>query len=216
MNKASKIKRITTLYHSCDKCGLPKINCICSDISKIKTRAKIWILSTEKELYRPSNTARLIKLINEESTEIFLWERTKIPKNLIDNLNNEIYEPYLLFPVEDEETINRKVDYSLDRSVEKIPVFIIIDGTWKEAKKIFKRSEYLKDLPIISLEPKFKSEFDLRKCADSNGLCTIEAAIEVLKLNMESKNSKAIYDFYKLFLRSFKAGLNGHKLKVED
>ncbi|MHC1684816.1 MAG: tRNA-uridine aminocarboxypropyltransferase [Clostridiaceae bacterium] len=214
MNKALNIKRITTLYHSCNKCGLPEVNCICSEISKIKTRAKIWILSTEKEFYRPSNTARLIKLVNEESTEIFLWERTKIPKKLIDNLNNEIYEPYLLFPAEDEETINRKVDYSiLDGSIEKIPVFIIIDGTWKEAKKIFKRSEYLRDLPIISLEPNFKSEFDLRKGADSNGLCTIEAAIEVLKLNMESESSKVIYDFYKLFLRSFKAGLNGHKLK---
>ena len=53
MNSRYYIKQITSLYSSCNKCGLPIINCLCDKAQKIKTAAKIWILSTEKEFYRP-------------------------------------------------------------------------------------------------------------------------------------------------------------------
>jgi DTW domain-containing protein YfiP len=167
-------------------------------------------LSTEKEFYRPSNTARLLQLINPSSTEIFLWERTKIPEKLISNINNEIYEPFLLFPIENAEAKKRKVEY---KNTRKIPAFIVIDGTWKEARKIFRRSAYLEKLPIISLEPHFKSNYDLRRGSKEGNLCTIETAIEVLKLNGEINNYKTVIDFYNLFLRSYKAGSSGHVVK---
>ncbi|MBU3158939.1 DTW domain-containing protein [Clostridium frigoris] len=209
MNSNYKIKQITSLYNSCNQCGLPIINCICSAAPKIKTNSKIWILSTEKEFYRPSNTARLLKLINPHSTELFLWERTKFPEKLITNLNNDIYEPFLLFPIENNETKCRKIEY---KSSEKIPAFIIIDGTWKEARKILRKSFYLENLPIISLNPSFKSIYDLRRGAKDGNLCTIEAAIEILTINGEIKASQVIDEFYNLFLKSYKAGLSGHKL----
>lgn len=209
MNCKYKVKQITSLYDSCDKCGLPKVTCICDSAPKISTSARIWILSTERELYRPSNTARLLKLVNPDSTEIFLWERTKNPEKLIENLNNEIYDSYLVFPVEDESQCS-KVEY---KRTGKIPAFVLIDGTWKEARKILRKSDYLNKLPRISLQPNFKSHYDLRRGAAEGDLCTIEAAVELLKINKEIGNSKVIDEFYNLFLRSYKAGANGHKLK---
>jgi len=213
MNKIYNVKQTTSLYDSCNKCGLPIITCICSKAPKIRTDAKIWILSTQKEFYRASNTARLLSLINPASTEIFLWERTKISEELISKLNNEIYDIFLLFPIENCETRSRKVEY---KRTDKIPVFIIIDGTWKEARKIIRRSTYLEQLPIISLEPDFKSKYDLRRGAQDGNLCTIESAIEVLKLNGEINNSLIINEFYNLFLKSYKAGSSGHKLSTEN
>lgn len=210
MDYKYNVKPITSAYDSCNKCGLPKISCICNRAPDIITSAQIWILSTEREFYRPSNTARLLKLINPHSTEIFLWERTKKPEQLIENINNKRYEPYLLFPVEEEEEQCRKVEY---KNTGKIPAFILIDGTWKEARKILRKSDYLSKLPRISLEPTFKSQYDLRRGAAEGNLCTIEAAVEVLKVTKEFENSQAIDGFYKLFLRSYKAGASGHKLK---
>lgn len=210
MNSNYNIRKITSLYNNCSQCGLPNINCICNKISKIKSHAKFWILSTEKEFYRPSNTARLIKLSNPDSTEVFLWERTKFPEDFIKKINDEKYEPYLLFPTENENTKSRKVQY---RDSDKIPAFIIIDGTWKEANKIFKKSEYLNKLQIISLDPNFKSKYVLRKGAGCGHLCTVEAAIEILKISNEIENSKIVDEVYNLFLKSFKASLSGHELK---
>ncbi|HEY8891645.1 MAG TPA: tRNA-uridine aminocarboxypropyltransferase [Clostridium sp.] len=213
MNSIYKVKQITSLYDSCNKCGLPIINCICDKSSKIKTYVKIWILSTEKEFYRASNTARLLEIINPTSTEIFLWERTKIPEKLVSNLINELYEPFLLFPIENSETAIRKVEY---KNTGKIPAFIIIDGTWKEARKIFRRSAYLDNIPIISLEPDFKSKYDLRRGVQDGNLCTIESAIEILKISGEVENSQIVDEFYNLFLKSYKAGLSGHKLSNKN
>lgn len=203
-----KVKPITSLYESCNQCGLPIINCICSIVPQVKTNAKIWILSTEKEFYRPSNTARLLKLVNPDSTEIFLWERTNKPEKLIENITSERYEPFLLFPMEDEEVLSKTKSTRL----KKTPAFIIIDGTWKEARKILRKSEYLKQLPRISLEPSFKSEYDLRRDAKEGNLCTIEAAIEALKINDEIENAQIIKGVFNLFSKSYKAGSTGHKL----
>lgn len=210
MKENYKVKQLTSLYESCTACGLPTINCICDRTVKIETEAKIWILSSEKEFYKPSNTARLLKLANSNSTEIFLWERIKKPEKLIENINDERYQPFLLFPVEDDESKNRKVTY---KKPSKIPAFILIDGTWKEARRIYRKSDYLKDLPIISLQPSYKSQFDIRRGGGDGNLCTIEAVIEVLKINGEVENSDTIKAFYDLFLRSYKAGASGHKLK---
>lgn len=210
MESEFKVKQITKLYESCNKCGLPIINCICNIVPKIETKAKILILSTEREFRRPSNTARLLKLVNPESTELILWERVKTPEKLIEYINSDDYEINILFPMDDDEPVERK---SKCKDSEKIPAFIILDGTWKEAEKILRKSDYLKKLPRISLNPINKSEYTLRKGASEGELCTIEAAIEVLKLNSEFENAQLIKGTFDLFMRSFKAGVSGVELK---
>jgi len=210
MDKIYKVKQITSLYESCNECGLPIINCICNKSAKVSTKAKLWILSSEREFYRPSNTARLLKLINPDSTEIFLWERTKSPEQLIKNISMEKYTAFVLFPTENEELENRKVQFEL---TDKIPAFIILDGTWKEARRIFRKSDFLKGLPIVSIEPNYTSNYDLRRGAAEGNLCTIEAAIEILKMNGEMETSQVMDDYYNLFLKSYKAGVSGHKVK---
>ena len=210
MNHTYKVKQITKLYESCNRCGLPIINCICDKAPQLQTKAKILILSTEREFYRPSNTARLLTLANPFSTEVFLWERKNQPEKLLKYLNNPQYEPFLLFPAEREEAKNKRVDLI---DTEKIPVFIIIDGTWKEARKIVRKSDYLKNLSIISLEPSYKSRYDLRRGGVEGSLCTIETAIEVLKFNGETESSQKLESYFDLFQKSFKAGKSGHEIK---
>lgn len=183
---------------------MPMINWTGTCNTTVSTLAKFWILSSERELYRPSNTARLLKMINPESTEIFCWERTRNPDQLIKNINSKRTNTYVLFPTETEELENRKVAYQAENG---ISAFIIIDGTWKEARRIFRKSDFLQNLPIVSLEPDYVSNYDLRRGAVKGTRCTIEAAIEILKMNAEIKTSRIIEDYYKLFLKSYKAGV---------
>jgi len=228
MDSRFKVKQITKLYESCDKCGLPIINCICNIVPKIKTKSKIWILSTEREFRRPSNTARLLKLVNPDSTEFFLWERTKSPEKLIEHINNNFFQTYILFPIDDDlqekDFINMNlsnnwnIDYKQSKYEisYKTPAFILLDGTWKEAAKMFRRSEYLKNIPKISLKPSYNSEYTLRKGASNGELYTVEAAIEILKLNGELENAKIIKDVFDLFMKSFKAGSNGVRVSPKS
>lgn len=204
------IRPITSLYESCNICGLPVNTCICDRLPTVYTGAQIWILSTGKEFSRASNTARLLKLINPESTSIYLWERTVEPEELLQKIQSGIYEPYLLFPAENEEALARTVNYPISN---KVPAFVLIDGTWQEARKIVRKSDYLKTLPLLSLSTEKDSIFNLRRGVKPGNLCTIEAAIEVVRMNGEQLAAGVMDDAYRLFLKSYKAGVCGHPLK---
>ncbi len=201
---------LTRLYDSCNDCGLPTNTCICDRIPRLKTHVQLWILSTEKEFSRPSNTARLLKRMNPESTDIYLWERTREPVALLEKIRSGLFEPYLLFPAETEEDRARCVT---SVTAQKCPAFLIIDGTWQEARKIVRKSPYLKELPLISLNPVTHSAFNLRRGVKPGNLCTLEAAMEVIRMSGEQETAEMMNGTYHLFLKSYKAGVCGHELK---
>lgn len=205
MGNDFRVKQITRLYESCNKCGLPTLTCICNQVNPITTKSKFWILASEREFYRPSSTGRLLKLINPDSTEIFLWERTSPPIKLLDNINTYKGKTFILFPAEDESSTNKTVDNPNEGNA-----FILIDGTWKEARKIVRKSNYLKDLPIISINPDYESNFILRRGRVEGTLCTIEAAMEILKITGEIEQQQACEKYFEMFLRHYKAGANSH------
>ncbi|MGL5379443.1 tRNA-uridine aminocarboxypropyltransferase [Clostridium sp.] len=205
------MKKITSISESCEFCALPLFNCICNDINKVKGKIKFIILSTEKEIKRPSNTARLLKLINN-NTEIIKWERTSMSKDLEEYLNNDKYKSYLVFPALNEEDIKRVINTDDLIEENKEIIAILIDGTWQETKKIIRKSPYLNKLPLISLNIEESSSFDIRRGVKEGTLCTIEAAMEVMKLIGETKEAEIIKEDFQLFLKSYKAGRSGHKV----
>ena len=204
-------KQTTRICENCSKCGLPIITCICKSIKEVETKAKFVILSSEKEVYRNTNTANLLKQINTKSTEIIIWKRGEIPSSILSYINNDIYNVYLVFPIMNKEMEIRKAKYNKDNNT---PVFIIVDGTWREASKIIRKSDYLKNLPILSLETNRVSKFTLRRGQEEGNLCTIEAAMELLKINDEDILSEEINKGFELFLKSYKAGASGHKINL--
>ncbi|KGK88104.1 DTW domain containing protein [Desulfosporosinus sp. HMP52] len=206
MDNAFKVKQITKLYDSCNQCGLPTLTCICNMVTPINSRAKFWVLTSEREFSRPSSTGRLLKLINPLSTEIFLWERTKPSQKLIEMMTNFKGNTYLLFPSENEDFESK----SLSNLQEETNAFILIDGTWKEARKIFRKCDYLKSIPQISIKPDYESEFTLRRGRLQKTLCTIEAAMEILKSTGETEQQRIVEQYFNLFLKHYKAGANSH------
>lgn len=206
MDRSFKVKQITRLYESCNQCGLPTLTCICDLISPITTKAKFWILASEREFYRPSSTGRLLKLINPNSTEIFLWERTNPSAKLLENITQFLGKTYLLFPAESEELVAK----SVNKVEEGIEAFILIDGTWKEARKIVRKSSYLNDIPLVAIKPDYESKFSLRRGRVEGTLCTIEAAMEILKLTGEIEKEQIIGKYFSLFLKHYKAGCSAH------
>jgi DTW domain-containing protein len=206
VDKNLKVKQITRLYESCNQCGLPTLTCICKMVTPVNTKAKFWIVASEREFYRPSSTGRLLKLINPNSTEIFLWERTNPSLKLIENINSYKGRTYLLFPAESNNSDQKTSDDLKDGE----NAFILIDGTWKEARKIFRKSDYLKDLPLLSIEPNYKSKFSLRKGGVEGTFCTIETAMETLIITGEIEHEQIIREYFNIFLKHYIAGVSSH------
>lgn len=203
------IKKLSKDMDVCKECGLAIINCICQESPKIDTKYNFYILTTENEIYRPSNTARLLKLADEDSVKIVVWNRTEIHSE-IDKILNNGSRTYLVYPLESDNRANfEEIKESKTGEVN----FIIIDGKWKESAKIIRKSSYLQELPVIEFKNIEKSEYTLRKGAEEGELCTIEVVIELFSKCGEQENGRAMKEYFEKFKKRYYATLNGHKSK---
>jgi len=133
---------------------------------------KIYLLTHPREVNKKTNTGTLVSEVLAEKCQLFLWHRVTPSPELLANIERESVA--LLYPTEDSETIE---------DVEQFDSIIILDGTWQEAQKMYNRSAYLKTLKKIKITPRQASIFTLRRNQKSDGLCTAECAIEILKLD---------------------------------
>ena len=58
--------------------------------------------------------------------------------------------------------------------------FVDFYYTWQEARKIFNKSPYLKNLPRAQIKPRQASQYQLRRNQPEGGLCTAECVVEIL------------------------------------
>ncbi|MDD2713722.1 MAG: DTW domain-containing protein [Simplicispira sp.] len=62
------------------------------------------------------------------------------------------------------------------------PLFVLLDATWPEARKMFRKSPYLDALPVLSLQPGELSRYQLRRSRRGDHWCTSEVAALCLAL----------------------------------
>jgi len=188
----------------CQYCQLAMDNCICDIRVQTGSKCKFVLLMHDIEVLKPSNTGRLIADVIPD-TEAYLWSRTTVDNKLLQTLKDERYQPYVVFP---EEYIfdNRPVVNKLDSlSTSKTPLFVMLDGSWQEAKKMFRKSPYLTNMPVISLSNdtlealSFKSEYFLRKASKVGQLSTAEVASLLLQLNNDHLPSMHLLLWSELF-----------------
>lgn len=205
--RGSRVKR-------CDDCMLPHWVCICEHVPKLQSKSEFWLITHYKEVYKPTNSGRLLSMCFDNA-KTYVWHRTEPEEGLLEQLQRTDIQPYIVFP-DDQDGYQDRVTYevNIEANTEgsKTPVFILLDATWRQARRMFRLSEYLQDLPVLSLKPEQVSEFLLRKETSDEHLCTAEVAVNVLALAGEQENSEQFGKFYDLFNRSYKAGKMNTKL----
>ncbi len=82
----------------------------------------------------------------------------------------------------------------------------MLDGTWREAKKIFSKSPYLDAFPVLGIQPKQSSLYQLREAAHDHQLCTAEVGIAVLELAGDHQASADLARYFTTFRRNYIAG----------
>ena len=79
--------------------------------------------------------------------------------------------------------------------------FILIDGTWHEARKIHQRSPYLLRARRVSLKPAGASQYNLRKNQKDACLCTAECVIEILRSTGHIEQAERLQERFLGFIR---------------
>lgn len=140
----------------CPLCQLAKQFCICAmspGKTSIETSAGFLLLMYDTEVLKPSNTGKLIADLIPD-TFAFLWSRTEENPELLTVLNDEQWFPMVVFPQEYAEPERQVFTNKVECPAGKRPLFIMLDGSWREAKKMFRKSPYLNRFPMVSFDIK--------------------------------------------------------------
>ncbi len=140
----------------CELCQLAKQHCICQLAPKkgeVDTKAAFLFLMYDTEVLKPSNTGKLIADLIPDCYA-FLWSRTIENEELLKVLNDEQWQPFVVFPQEYADDEREVLTNQVTCVNNKRPLFIMLDGSWREAKKMFRKSPYLDKFPMVSFDAK--------------------------------------------------------------
>ncbi|MBW4055233.1 MAG: DTW domain-containing protein [Proteobacteria bacterium] len=163
---------------------------------------KITLLTNFKEFEKRSNTGRLVVDVLGSAAEQIRWDRMNPSTRLIEEI--EAGGVALVYPGATGEN---------DGDLSGLTHFIIIDGTWHEARKIHQRSPYLQKIRRVGLKTGEKSAYNLRKNQKESGLCTAECVIEVLRLSGHAADAERLQERFLAFIRPpgvMRGAVQGH------
>ena len=188
----------------CAGCRLIPSHCLCSLRPEVPTRAGMCLLMADIEPLKPSNPGWLIADVVAD-TFAFGWARTEVDPALLALLNDPQWQPYVVFPREfaDDARVVHEVTHDANTRPVKRPLFILLDGTWDEARKMFRKSPYLQNFPVLSLHPDQLSRYKLRRSQSEAHLCTAEVGVMCLALAQDGQAAKALSAYFEVFTEHY-------------
>ena len=137
----------------CAGCRLVPSHCMCALRPRLTTRCGMCLLMADIEPLKPSNTGWLVADVVVD-TFAFGWARTETDPALLDLLADPQWQPWVVFPGEygpAQRVVHTLPGQHGTGSDTKRPLFILLDATWAEARKMFRKSPYLDRFPVLSL-----------------------------------------------------------------
>jgi len=191
----------------CKYCMLLPYLCICTIKKTVKSNSSFLLLMYDDEILKPSNTGRLIADLIPD-TQAYIWSRTTPNEKMLAQLQDPQWQPIVVFPDEYAD-IHRELvqEHHLEEYLnKKPPLFILLDGTWAQAKKMFRKSPYLDGFPVLSFSPDVLSQYLVRKASKDNQLATAEVASLVLASLGENKNAQLLTLLFSTFKENYLLG----------
>lgn len=203
----------------CTGCRLVLSHCLCALRPAVPTRAGMCLIMADIEPLKPSNTGWLIADMVAD-TWAFGWARTEVDPALLALLADPQWQPYVVFPgefVAAERVVTKVVsdvvawpssgmscdvtrhDIQVNGHGPKKPLFVLLDATWPEARKMFRKSPYLNQLPVLSLHSGQLSTYRLRRSTRDEHLCTSEVAAACLALAGEPHAAAVLAAYLQVF-----------------
>jgi DTW domain-containing protein YfiP len=181
------LDRGTPRKERCAGCRLIPSHCMCALRPVVATTAAVCLVMAEFEALKPSNTGWLVADV-VPGTQAFAWSRTHVDPALLALLADPRWQPVVVFPGEfaapERVVTGLPSGGAIDPAAQqpRRPLFVLLDGTWAEARKMFRKSPYLDALPVLSLRPGQLSRYRLRRSTHEHHFCTSEVAALCLAL----------------------------------
>ncbi len=202
--RAERLARSTKPYRGrgwkavrCARCRVPQQHCTCALMPTVETSAGMCILMHGNETLKPTNTGWLVADVVTD-TLAFAWTRTDPDQRLVALLRDPLWTPYVVFQADG--IAPERVVRDVASSPVRRPLFVLLDGSWAEARRMFRASRYLDGIPVLALDPARATRYSLRRTRGEANLCTAEAAALCLRLAGEPKAADALDAWLDVFV----------------
>jgi DTW domain-containing protein YfiP len=190
----------------CAGCRLLPSHCMCALRPSVTTRAGVCLLMADIEPLKPTNTGWLIADVVAD-TFAFGWARTETDPALLACWTTRSGNPMWCSrgSTRRPSAWCTPCRHRSNRGwrARKRPLFILLDGTWGEARKMFSRSPYLDALPVLSLEPEQISQYKLRRSGRDDHFCTSEVAALCMSLAGEHVAEQTLEAYLAVFTHHY-------------
>ena len=203
----------------CAGCRLVPSHCLCAWRPQVATRAGVCLVMADIEALKPSNTGWLIADVVPD-TYAFGWARTETDPALLALLADPQWQPVVVFP--GEYVAPERVVHGLEPPAHlagetgKRSLFILLDATWAEARKMFRRSPCLDRLPVLSLQPAQISQYKLRRSRRDDHFCTSEVAALCLGLAGDGLAAQTLEAYLEVFSHHYLQARNQLPVDWDD
>ncbi|MHB8137886.1 MAG: tRNA-uridine aminocarboxypropyltransferase [Smithellaceae bacterium] len=148
-------------------CYLRREICICPILPTVQTRAEFLILRHIREVGRRSNTGRLVALSMPKSRMVSCGGGNRIGLSPFDDELLSAPGTCLLWP--------DGTGMTLDMDQTPPDRVVVLDGTWRQARRLYSRIPALRTIPKLVLPAPTRSRDRLREQHRSDGMSTLEA-----------------------------------------
>ena len=157
--------------------------CLCAALPTVQTRTRIVIVRHVRELVKPSGTARIAGLAlphaeiidyRDEQGATPAWVTSLHPRpeevlspDAVAARLRSMDAPHLLFPTG-------------RTSTTAPPTLVVLDGTWRQARQMFRRIPGVSGLPTVSLDASAVTTVRLRNAFRAGERSTLEAIADAI------------------------------------
>ena len=194
----------------CAACLLAETYCVCQYLRAcpIDLNFDLVLLMHRDEILKPTNTGRLLAEAFPNNCFAFEWSRLEPDQELIRILESPTRQCAIIYPAKQmrESLCVSSLDLSAHSNVtgsqtKKRPTFLLLDGTWRQAARMFNHSQWLKRVPLVTLPEPEKGSYTVRKSNDSARLSTAEAVVLLLQYCKQVKSAEHLSHIFTVFNR---------------
>lgn len=185
------------LVKRCPTCQLKQSHCICQLVVESDCGVEFVLIFHRDEIFKPTNTGKLIAQQFPQNTHAFLWNRVNPPQALLDILQSPQRDCYIVFPGDESDA--RTITSTVPQPSDKRITLILLDATWRQSRRMFNASAWLKNIPCLTLNPESKALYSTRNAAFDHYLSTAESAALALAACQAHEAAQTLFNTFALF-----------------
>ena len=151
----------------CYRCFKPEALCVCDGVV-VRNRTRVVILQHPRERQHPLGTERFARLGLHDCAVQIAWGIAMNPEDVPPGAA-------LLYPSEHAREVTSLAADERPRTL------IAIDGTWSQARSLYRKNPWLETLPHVKLTQAPPSNYRIRREPRAHYVSTIEALVHALR-----------------------------------